>query len=40
MTTRSKNGIFKPKTKAFTAIQTKGIKIDYTELEPPTFRVA
>ena len=38
MTTRSKNGISKPK--AFTAVQALTAKIDYTELEPPNFRVA
>lgn len=37
MTTRSKNGISKPK--AFTAIQTLTAKIDYTELEPPSFKI-
>ena len=38
MTTRSKNGISKPKV--FTAIQALTAKIDYTELEPPSFKIA
>ena len=38
MITRSKNGISKPK--AFIAIQALTAKIDYTKLEPPSFKIA
>lgn len=37
MITRSKNGISKPK--AFTAVQAFTGKIDYSELEPPSFKI-
>lgn len=37
-TIRSENGMYKPK--AFTAIQAFTAKIDYTELEPPNFKIA
>ena len=37
MITRSKNGISKPK--AFIAIQALTAKIDYTKLEPPSFKI-
>lgn len=38
MTIRSENGMYKPK--ALTAIQAFTAKIDYTELEPPNFKIA
>lgn len=38
MTTQSKNGVFKPKVKAYIAIQALVAKVDYIELEPPNFK--